>query len=100
MSTSIGDNETGAIVSNENVEFSVDFRGNPSIRSSSGAWKSSGFTMSPEEKEDRAKNMITLLLELAVFLWLQLETGDKLLLILVFFCLTKAPRNSDSWTER
>ncbi|CAA0330581.1 unnamed protein product [Arabidopsis thaliana] len=64
MSTSIGDNETGAIVSNENVEFSVDFRGNPSIRSSSGAWKSSGFTMCAEVAEKFAyfgiaSNLIT-----------------------------------------
>ncbi|XP_010471232.1 PREDICTED: protein NRT1/ PTR FAMILY 5.12 [Camelina sativa] len=51
MSTFTGDNETGTIVSDDIVECSVDFQGNPSVRSASGGWRSSGFTIGAEMAE-------------------------------------------------
>ncbi|XP_010414835.1 PREDICTED: protein NRT1/ PTR FAMILY 5.12-like isoform X2 [Camelina sativa] len=51
MSTFTADNETGTIVSNDIVECSVDFQGNPSVRSASGGWRSSGFFIGAEMAE-------------------------------------------------
>ncbi|EOA34400.1 hypothetical protein CARUB_v10021928mg [Capsella rubella] len=45
MSMATADTETGTTVSNDIVQGSVDFRGKPSVRSASGGWRSSGFTI-------------------------------------------------------
>ncbi|CAA7052421.1 unnamed protein product [Microthlaspi erraticum] len=59
-----GDDETGTTFSNGIVECSVDYRGKPSVRSSSGGWRSSGFIISAEISEKFAyfgvaSNLIT-----------------------------------------
>uniref|UniRef100_A0A1J3CMD1 Protein NRT1/ PTR FAMILY 5.12 n=1 Tax=Noccaea caerulescens TaxID=107243 RepID=A0A1J3CMD1_NOCCA len=51
MSISGAADETGTKGSNGKVECSVDYRGKPSVRSSSGGWRSSGFIMGAEVSE-------------------------------------------------
>ncbi|EOA34991.1 hypothetical protein CARUB_v10020083mg [Capsella rubella] len=51
MSMSKDDKEAGIIVSDGIVECSVDYQGNPSVRSTSGGWRSSGFTIGAEMAE-------------------------------------------------
>ncbi|EOA28846.1 hypothetical protein CARUB_v10025090mg [Capsella rubella] len=48
MSISSAGDETGPRVSNGIVDCSVDFRGKPSVRSSSGGWRSAYFIMGAE----------------------------------------------------
>ncbi|KAF8099544.1 hypothetical protein N665_0242s0028 [Sinapis alba] len=64
MSISKADSETGTTLSYGVVEGSVDFRGKPSVRSSSGGWRSSGFIIGAEVSEKFAyfgvaSNLIT-----------------------------------------
>ncbi|CAA7052423.1 unnamed protein product [Microthlaspi erraticum] len=51
MSISRAGDETGTKDSNDIVECSVDYRGKPSVRSSSGGWRSSGFIIGAEVSE-------------------------------------------------
>ncbi|KFK40119.1 hypothetical protein AALP_AA3G332900 [Arabis alpina] len=58
--------ETGTTLPNDVVEWSVDFRGKPSVRSSSGGWRSSGFIIGAQVSEKFAyfgiaSNLITYL---------------------------------------
>ncbi|KFK41643.1 hypothetical protein AALP_AA2G154400 [Arabis alpina] len=67
MSISSADNETGTIVSNGTVECSVDIQGKPSVRYTSGGWRSSGFIIGAEVAEKFAyfgiaSNLITYLM--------------------------------------
>ncbi|CAH2053001.1 unnamed protein product, partial [Thlaspi arvense] len=51
MSISGAGNETGTTLTDDVVECSVDFRGKPSVRSSSGGWRSCGFIIGAEVSE-------------------------------------------------
>ncbi|CAH8334567.1 unnamed protein product [Eruca vesicaria subsp. sativa] len=64
MSISNSDSETGTTLTYGVVEGSVDFRGKPSVRASSGGWRSSGFIIGAEVSEKFAyfgvaSNLIT-----------------------------------------